>query len=304
MKWTLTVYFLLLLSSLNLKADNKEYPIAKSIDAIETLEDDTVTHIIAGDKVKILGEQGWAYVIEFEGKKFYVSKKYLDLAIVEEIVGILKYVPKPDDKLKVCPIPPKKPAAPETDTQPKIKIVTKDTVPLDIILRTEWDPNGRAGFKGSPAPMLKKKADKVGLVVLHHTSDNGGPEKIENGHKQRGMKDIAYHFIIPKEKADKGDVYQARDRKYQGSHAKGANDLSIGIALIGNFQPFDARFNPYGTKDGDKPTAFQEESLKKLLKFLGGKYPSLKTLKGHREVGITKTDCPGNNAMYLTKFQL
>lgn len=122
-------------------------------------------------------------------------------------------------------------------------------------------------------------------ITIHHTdTPANNPEarvrSIQEYHRNsRRWCDIGYHFLVD----EAGIVYEGRSIRTIGAHAGGANTGNIGIAFIGS----------YNAKD---PTAAQMASTAKLMAELATKYNitlSRSTLKGHREVGTTSTDCPG-----------
>lgn len=73
----------------------------------------------------------------------------------------------------------------------------------------------------------------INSIVVHcsdsdiESHDNA--ETIEEWHKQRGFKQIGYHFIIVKS----GEVIKGRPLHMQGAHCKGHNATSIGVCLTG-----------------------------------------------------------------------
>ncbi len=122
-------------------------------------------------------------------------------------------------------------------------------------------------------------------ITIHHTdTPSNNPEarvrSIQEYHRNsRRWCDIGYHFLVD----EAGVVYEGRSIRTIGAHAGGANTGNIGIAFIGSYNSQD-------------PTAAQMSSTAKLMAELATKYNitlSRSTLKGHREVGTTSTDCPG-----------
>ncbi|MDX1493539.1 MAG: peptidoglycan recognition family protein [Longimicrobiales bacterium] len=80
-------------------------------------------------------------------------------------------------------------------------------------------------------------------IVLHHTVTSDGEtlldlEAIRRYHmEQRGWSDIGYHWVVEKV----GGVYaaiMARPAYRTGSHTKGRNTGSLGVALVGNWSRF------------------------------------------------------------------
>ena len=98
--------------------------------------------------------------------------------------------------------------------------------------------------------------------------------------------DIAYHYIIDRA----GRVWQGRDIRYQGAHAKHNNRHNIGIMCLGNFEL-------------QEPSGLQVASLEALCRSLmqGYSIPPEK-LYGHRE--LKSTACPGRNLFpYVKKIR-
>ncbi len=94
---------------------------------------------------------------------------------------------------------------------------------------------------------------------------------------------MGYHFIV----GQNGKVYEGRPRARVGAHAKGANTNNIGISFMGNYQ-------------GALPSAQMREAGATILKMVADEYGialNRQKVKGHRQVGVTVTDCPGH-AMY------
>ena len=102
-------------------------------------------------------------------------------------------------------------------------------------------------------------------------------------HKERGFKDIGYHYIIDRD----GKIAKGRNEDEMGAHAKGWNKHSIGICLIGGFgSNADDKFLDNYTKE-------QEDTLVKKIKELQEKYQNT-MIYGHNEVSAKA--CPGFNA--------
>lgn len=125
---------------------------------------------------------------------------------------------------------------------------------------------------------------KIQKLVVHHSASNSVTTKtadIERWHKQRGFSQIGYHKIIE----SNGNIVNGRPETTQGAHAKGANQSSLGVCVIGDFE-------------NEVPSATQVTALISVLTDWC-KAHKLKTtnIYGHFNVpgGSTKTSCPGNN---------
>ena len=99
----------------------------------------------------------------------------------------------------------------------------------------------------------------------HHTA-----EDIHRWHLERGWDGIGYHYVI----TVKGQLQRGRPEYWQGSHARGHNEDSIGICMIGT----------------DEFNLDQWSILENLVRKLIIKYPEAKVM-GHNEVSDKK--CPG-----------
>ena len=58
-------------------------------------------------------------------------------------------------------------------------------------------------------------------------------EDIRKWHKERGFKDIGYHFVITRD----GIIQRGRPMSQFGAHCRGHNKNSIGICLITTLTP-------------------------------------------------------------------
>lgn len=121
--------------------------------------------------------------------------------------------------------------------------------------------------------VMKKKPD---LIVIHHRGGNGTPSGIHYQHLKQGWAGIGYHYYIMKT----GEVYTGRPQWAVGAHCTGYNSHSFGICLEGNFEI-------------EEPTDIQLTNLKELCKYLKRLFPTIKTIKGHRD--MMPTACPGKN---------
>jgi len=145
---------------------------------------------------------------------------------------------------------------------------------------------------GLPAGLVKGDATRVITRIIVHQSASrwGDVATIREWHVARGFSDIGYHFVICNGHRDSSAVYHERDdgliqsgrpETLAGAHAKGNNDDSIGICLIGT-----GRYFP----------RWQYTSLLWLMQGLHAVYPAigLDGVIGHYEVDpVNKPDCPG-----------
>lgn len=100
-------------------------------------------------------------------------------------------------------------------------------------------------------------------------------EDIKRWHKQRGFKDIGYHYVIEAN----GQLRNGRDINEPGAHCEGRNTSTIGVCLVGGF-------------DGKKLHHFSKEQFKELRILLDGLYMSygILPIAGHRK--YAKKECP------------
>lgn len=129
------------------------------------------------------------------------------------------------------------------------------------------------------ASVNQKKS--ITTIIIHHDSvmnkDIIPIFNINEYHKSKGMKSIAYHYYI----AAEGEIYKCHPDEELTYHASAANSYSIGVCLQGNFEQ-------------QYPSAEQIRSLTFLLMKLRNTYNiPVANIKRHSEVGITR--CPGRN---------
>ena len=115
---------------------------------------------------------------------------------------------------------------------------------------------------------LRSTADKIAEVRRWHV-------------EERGWRDIGYHFLIDRN----GYTVAGRPLDQVGSHTKGKNTGTIGIALFGGHgAAADDKFGDHFTPD-------QDQSLRALLVRLMRQYPGIRTVSGHNH--YAKKACPG-----------
>ena len=137
--------------------------------------------------------------------------------------------------------------------------------------------------------MMKEK--DIDAIVIHCSATKEGKDytvkDIEKWHKERGFKEIGYHFVIYRD----GSVHAGRELPKDGEHAntpgvsgKSYNLHSIGICYIGGLD-----------KDGKNPkdtrTDEQKKALRELVDYLMNRYPNIKEVIGHRD---TSPDIDGD----------
>lgn len=89
--------------------------------------------------------------------------------------------------------------------------------------------------------------------------------------RERGWKDVGYHFIIRKD----GEIEVGRTLDVVGAHCEGHNADSVGTCFVGK-------------KDF---TAAQKKAARRIHKMLQGLFPGI-TLHGHRDFDKHGKTCP------------
>ena len=132
--------------------------------------------------------------------------------------------------------------------------------------------------------MNYKPMKEIEYLVVHCAATPStmdiGVKEITKWHIERGFFTIGYHFVIRRD----GDVESGRPMDRPGAHARGYNERSIGICLVG------------GTKKDGKTvennfTPAQFHALAILLRQLTELYPNAEVL-GHRNLPGVNKGCP------------
>lgn len=126
----------------------------------------------------------------------------------------------------------------------------------------------------------------INEIIVHcSATPEGRPTTvgdIRSWHKQRGFKDIGYHYVVYLD----GSIHAGRPESAIGAHCKRHNQHSIGVCYIGGVAK-DMK-SPKDTR-----TEAQKKSLLQLLKMLKKKYPQAK-IYGHRDFAAKA--CPSFDA--------
>lgn len=122
----------------------------------------------------------------------------------------------------------------------------------------------------------KRSLNDITDITVHHSASlNGEPEAYARHHVyNNGWPGIGYHYVIQPD----GKIYQVNELDSVSYHNGYNNTNAIGICLTGNFNIED-------------PKKAQLVSLRKLIRNLKIKIPSIKYVVGHKQV--TSTSCPG-----------
>ncbi|MEM7231506.1 MAG: peptidoglycan recognition family protein [Planctomycetota bacterium] len=153
----------------------------------------------------------------------------------------------------------------------------------------------RHKWNARPARGSKTAMGRISRITIHHTA---GPNfwghdrravaeeirKIQRFHqRQQRWADIGYHFLIDRT----GAIWQGRELKFQGAHAKNQNPGNIGIALLGNYTRQDL-------------TESQRRALRTFVATLMRRYNvSIGNVYTHGEIAGGSTACPGPK---ITRF--
>lgn len=131
-------------------------------------------------------------------------------------------------------------------------------------------------------------------IFMHCSATKAGMDiglrEIRQWHKEQGWLDVGYHFIIRRD----GTIEEGRPVDVVGSHAKGWNERSVGVCLVGGV---DAKGQPEANF-----TPAQMHELRGLLQTLQEQYPQA-VIKAHHDVAPKA--CPSFNlSRWLTTGEL
>lgn len=123
------------------------------------------------------------------------------------------------------------------------------------------------------------------IIVHCSATPEGRPTTVGDiraWHKQRGFKDIGYHYVVYLD----GSIHAGRSEAEIGAHCTGHNRNSIGVCYVGGM-----------TRDmkaaKDTRTPEQKKALLQLLRQLKKRYPGAK-ICGHRDFAAKA--CPSFDA--------
>jgi N-acetylmuramoyl-L-alanine amidase len=115
-------------------------------------------------------------------------------------------------------------------------------------------------------------------------ADKTGAEKvaeINRWHRDLGWRMIGYHYVIDRD----GKFYRGRPEAMAGAFEPKVNAHGIGVCLVGGYgsNATDAFENHY--------TPEQDHTLRKLIKALKDKHPTISKVSGHND--YSSKACPG-----------
>lgn len=120
-------------------------------------------------------------------------------------------------------------------------------------------------------------------IIIHCSATIEGKdysvETIRGWHKQRGFRDIGYHFVIHPD----GKMSTGRPIDKAGAHAKDHNKNSIGICYIGGLDR--------DKKAKDTRTTEQKIKLIEVIKWLKTIYPTITKVSGHNQYSNKACPC-------------
>ena len=133
---------------------------------------------------------------------------------------------------------------------------------------------------------------KPKYLIIHHSASSNTTtiEDIRKWHiNNNKWTDIAYHKIIYQD----GSINQGRNDAVQGAHAFGANAVSLGICLIGNFET------------NELPEVMKKTLIQTLATLCKRYNIPAKNIIGHYQVSkmfnapAGASGCPGKNVIKL-----
>lgn len=139
---------------------------------------------------------------------------------------------------------------------------------------------------------------EIDFAVVHCSATTPdmdiGAKEIEAWHKAPPMNfsKIGYHFVIRRD----GTIENGRSVDEVGAHARGHNDLSVGICLVGGVKKSGGKLV---AENNFTPEQF--DSLWYLLRDLDRQFKFLRVV-GHRDLPGVKKDCPSFDVKYWYTF--
>ncbi len=130
----------------------------------------------------------------------------------------------------------------------------------------------------------------INEVIVHCTATKPeqdiGVANVREWHLARGWSDVGYHWVIRRD----GTVEKGRPEKSIGAHARGRNQHSIGVALVGGI-------NAKALPDCNF-TLKQWRSLDTVLQGIRERHGGVPVI-GHRDIEGVQKACPCFDATVL-----
>lgn len=101
----------------------------------------------------------------------------------------------------------------------------------------------------------------------------------------RGFSDVDYNFLV---RGTTGEIYEGRGWDVVGAHTVGYNTVGAGVCIIGNDQASDAA----------------KAAVRWLYEQYNVRCGRTLTIKGHKQLATTGTDCPGTKNMAWVTTEL
>ena len=135
-----------------------------------------------------------------------------------------------------------------------------------------------------PRGPFTRHSGPVDTVVVHYLwtrlDDPTDMARVAEWHRARSFNGPGYHYLIRLD----GSVEYGRPEWARGAHVGGQNDRKIGVAFEGG--------RLRGSDDGhDTRTPAQKAKMRKLIRDIKKRHPSIKRVVGHRDLAATQ--CPG-----------
>jgi len=132
--------------------------------------------------------------------------------------------------------------------------------------------------------MTWKKIKAVEYLVVHcaatREDQDIDAQEIRRWHRQKGWLDIGYHYVIKRD----GTVETGRAEDVPGAHARGFNEKSLGVCLVGGVESD-------GKTSEANYTHAQWDALEATIHDLLTRYPEAEVL-GHRDLPNVNKGCP------------
>jgi hypothetical protein len=147
--------------------------------------------------------------------------------------------------------------------------------------------------------MALRDPGEITDLIYHHSagSPDQTPREIDLEHRERGMAEIGYNYVIAKD----GTIYNGRAANFIPAATFGRNAQSVNVCVLGNFQHDDPGYT-------GAPTPEQIMSAKNLGVYLHAIFPSIVRTIGHAQVAELfypddkedySTLCPGSEFLAL-----
>lgn len=124
-------------------------------------------------------------------------------------------------------------------------------------------------------------------ILIHCSATAEGKnfteKDIDRWHRARGFNGIGYNYVVLLD----GSIRKGRSLDIAGAHCpqEGMNRRAVGVCYIGGYAAD-------GKTPKDTRTEAQKKSLVTLIRTLKGRYPSIREVKGHRDVKGVNKACP------------